>query len=63
MASLGCRPGWTRRSRIKLEGAAFDTLRSRFAASEESIQQSLNARSRNRLEYLGNTLETRKKKE
>ena len=47
----------------QLEGAAFDTLRSRFAASEESIQQSLNARSRNRLEYLGNTLKTRKKKE
>jgi len=47
----------------QLDAAAFDTLRSRFAAAEEAIQQSLKARSRNRLEYLGNTLETRKKKE
>lgn len=38
-------------------------LRSRFATAEEAIQQSLGARSRSRLEYLGNTLETRKNKE
>lgn len=47
----------------RLETAAFDTLRARFGAAEESIQQALKARSRNRLESLGNTLETRKNSE
>lgn len=47
----------------QLNAAGFDTLHSRFAAAEEAIQQSLKARSRNRLEYLGNTLEIRKNKE
>lgn len=47
----------------RLEAVAFDTLRARFGAAEESIQQALNARSRNRLESLGNTLEVRKSSE
>lgn len=46
-----------------LDASAFDKLRYRFAAAVEAIQQTLTTRSRNRLEYLGNTLETRKKKE
>lgn len=47
----------------KLDGTAFEILRSRFATGEDAIQQSLVARSRNRLEYLRNTLESRKYKE
>lgn len=46
-----------------LDASAFDKLRYRFADAVEAIQQTLTTRSRNRLEYLGNTLETRKKKE
>lgn len=48
---------------FRLETVAFDTLRARFGAAEESIQQTLKTRSRNRLESLGNTLETRKNSE
>ncbi|WP_238330155.1 hypothetical protein [Pseudomonas aeruginosa] len=47
----------------RLDDSVFVMLRSRFATAEEAVQQSLEARSRNRLEYLGNTLEARKNKE
>lgn len=47
----------------QLDDTEFAMLRSRFEKVEEAIQQSLETRSRNRLEYLGNTLKTRKNKE
>ncbi|MFO1803038.1 hypothetical protein QOT96_08975 [Pseudomonas aeruginosa] len=47
----------------RLDDSVFVMLRSRFATAEEAVQQSLGARSRNRLKYLGNTLEARKNKE
>ena len=47
----------------RLEAVAFDILRARFGAAEVSIQQAIKARSRNRLESLGGTLEARKNSE
>ncbi|MFG8415406.1 DISARM system SNF2-like helicase DrmD [Pseudomonas aeruginosa] len=47
----------------RLDDSAFEMLRSRFATAEGAILQAIEARSRNRLEHLGNTLETRRQKE
>src|SRR5690606_20206264 len=47
----------------RLDDSAFEVLRSCFASSEGAILQAIEARSRNRLEHLGNTLETRRQKE
>ncbi len=41
----------------------FDTFRVRFDRAQSAIQQSVDARSRERLKYLANTLQTRKQKE
>lgn len=44
-------------------GALFDTLRARFNRAQEAILQTVDVRSKDRLKFLANTLQTRKRQE
>ena len=48
---------------VTASDSLFDTFRVRFDRAQSAIQQSVDARSRERLKYLANTLQTRKQKE
>ncbi|MFM5209963.1 DISARM system SNF2-like helicase DrmD [Aeromonas hydrophila] len=48
---------------VTASDSLFDTLRVRFDRAQSAIQQSVDARSKDRLKYLANTLQTRKQKE
>ncbi|MEL6092784.1 DISARM system SNF2-like helicase DrmD [Plesiomonas shigelloides] len=48
---------------VNASDSLFDTLRVRFDRAQSAIQQSVDARSKDRLKYLANTLQTRKQKE
>lgn len=48
---------------IDADDGLFDVLRTRFDRTEDSIQRAVEARSKERLRYLGNTLETRRRNE
>ncbi len=48
---------------VTASDSLFDTFRVRFDRAQSAIQQSVDARSKERLKYLANTLQTRKQKE
>ncbi|MDE7529128.1 DISARM system SNF2-like helicase DrmD [Aeromonas salmonicida] len=48
---------------VTASDSLFDTLLVRFDRAQSAIQQSVDARSKDRLKYLANTLQTRKQKE
>lgn len=48
---------------VTASDSLFDTFRVRFDLAQSAIQQSVDARSKERLKYLANTLQTRKQKE
>lgn len=50
-------------SPMKADDALFDALRSRFGCAEVAVLQAVDARSKERLKFLVNTLQTRKQQE
>ena len=55
---------WLERAKpVTASDSLFDTFRVRFDRAQSAIQQSVDARSKERLKYLANTLQTRKQKE